>query len=122
MNSILEYFSFFLMSLGCVVMLFAALGLYRFPDVYMRLHSSTKVNTGGAMTILLGLILRSGISTLSAKILVLIILIFILTPVISHAIARSAHLQGKTPMVPFTSYPKEKYEQEYEYEFLKERK
>jgi len=117
MNFILEFISFFMMSIGCIIMLFAALGLYRFPDIYMRLHSSTKVNTGGAMTILLGLILRSGISTLSAKILVLIILIFILTPVISHAIARSAHLQGKTPMVPFSSYPKE----EPEYEFLREK-
>jgi len=118
MNIFLELFSLFLMSLGSIVMLFAALGLYRFPDIYMRLHSSTKVNTGGAMTILLGLVLRSGISALSLKILVLILLIFILTPVISHAIARSAHLQGKTPMIPFTSYPKEEYEPEYE--FLKE--
>ena len=110
MNIILEAISLFMMSAGCIIMLFAALGLYRFPDIYMRLHSSTKVNTGGAMTILLGLILRSGMSILSAKILVLILLIFILTPVISHAIARSAHLQGKTPMVPFTSYSKEEHE------------
>ena len=110
MNIVLEFFSYFIMSVGCIVMLFAALGLYRFPDIYMRLHSSTKVNTGGAMVILLGLVLRSGISTLSAKILVLILLIFILTPVISHAIARSAYLQGKTPIVPFESYPKEEYE------------
>jgi len=118
MNIILEYISFFIMSIGCIVMLFAALGLYRFPDIYMRLHSSSKVNTGGAMTILLGLILRSGINTLSVKILILIILIFILTPVLSHAIARSAHLQGKTPIVPFTSHPKKEYE--YDPEFLRE--
>ena len=113
MNLVLEFLTYFVMSIGCIVMIFAALGLYRFPDIYMRLHSSTKVNTGGAMTILLGLVLRSGISTFSAKILVLIILLFILTPVISHAIARSAHLQGKTPMVPFTTYPKEEYEHEF---------
>ena len=117
MNLILEFLSFFMMSVGCIIMLFAALGLYRFPDIYMRLHSSTKVNTGGAMTILLGLILRSGISTLSAKILVLILLIFILTPVVSHAIARSAHLQGKTPIVPFSAYPQE----ESEYDFSREK-
>jgi multisubunit Na+/H+ antiporter MnhG subunit len=69
------------------------------------------------MTILLGLILKSGISTLSAKILILLILIFILTPVVSHAIARSAHLQGKTPMIPFAIHPKEKDK----YKFLREK-
>jgi multicomponent Na+:H+ antiporter subunit G len=109
MNIILEILSLLLISAGCVVMLSAALGLYRFPDIYMRLHSSTKVNTGGAMTILFGLILRSGINALSAKIVIIIILILILTPAISHAIARSAHLQGEAPIVPFETHPKKKY-------------
>ena len=109
MNIILEILSLLLISAGCVVMLSAALGLYRFPDIYMRLHSSTKVNTGGAMTILFGLILRSGINALSAKIVIIIMLILILTPAVSHAIARSAHLQGRAPIVPFDSHPKKKY-------------
>jgi len=117
MNIIFELLSLIFVSAGCIVMLSAALGLYRFPDIYMRLHSSTKVNTGGAMTILVGIILRSGISALSTKIFIIITLIFILTPVISHAIARSAHLQRKTPIVSFEIHPKKKYT--YHHDFIR---
>ena len=117
MNIILEILSLFFMAVGCLVMFSSALGLYRFPDVYMRLHSSTKVNTGGAMTILFGAMLRSGVSAISGKIIIIIALVFILTPVCSHAIARSAHLQSKTPIVSFESYPKKKYK--YDPDFLR---
>ncbi len=100
--------SFILISAGCGVMAIAALGLYRFPDVYMRLHSSTKINTGGAMSIFIGLMLRTGLHLSTVKIFVLMILIFILTPVVSHAIARSVHLQGKIPLIPFLSHSTER--------------
>ena len=115
MNFVLELISLILIFAGCIVMLSAALGLYRFPDIYMRLHSSTKVNTGGAMTILLGIIIRSGLSSMSAKIFIIIILIIILTPVASHAIARSAHLQKKSPKISFETYPKKKYESHHDF-------
>jgi len=120
MNVILDLLSLIFISAGCIVMVFAALGLYRFPDIYMRLHSSTKVNTGGAMSILFGLILRSGISALSVKIFIVIILIIVITPFVSHAIARSAHLQKKTPILPFETHPKKKYD--YHHAFLRRRK
>ena len=108
MMSITHILSLIFISLGCGVMAIAALGLYRFPDVYMRLHASTKINTGGAMSIFVGLMLRTGLDLLVVKIFVLMILVFILTPVVSHAIARSAHLQGKIPLVPFLSHCKER--------------
>jgi multicomponent Na+:H+ antiporter subunit G len=90
---IIELLSTLIISLGCVVMFSAALGLYRFPDIYMRLQSIAKTNTGGAFTILIGLLLRCGVSAFSAKIFVIMILMIVLPPLISHTIARSAHLQ-----------------------------
>ena len=119
MHIIQEALSIFFIAAGCLVMFSAALGLSRFPDVYMRLHSSTKVNTGGAMTILFGVMIRSGINALSLKIFIIIVLVFIITPVVSHAIARSAHLQSKTPIVSFESHPKKKYK--YDPDFLRGR-
>lgn len=93
--TIIEILSIIILSLGCFMMFSAALGLYRFPDIYMKLQSTTKVNTGGAIVILIGLILKCGISAFSARIFIIMILIIILTPTISHAIARSAHLQNQ---------------------------
>jgi len=106
---IIEIISYIFISIGCFIMAVASLGLFRFPDVYMRLHASAKINTGGAMNILFGLMLRFGFQWVTIKYFVLLILIFILTPVVSHAIARSAHIQGKTRLVPFLTHPKEKF-------------
>ncbi len=96
-------------SIGCIIMAISALGLFRFPDVYMRLHASAKINTGGAMNILFGLMLRFSFQFITIKFFVLLLLIFILAPVVSHAIARSAHLQGKADLIPVLSHPKEKF-------------
>lgn len=104
MNTIIEILSTIFLGIGVIVLFSAALGLYRFQDIYMRLHSSTKVNTGGAMALFLGIILRIGFNGFLTKLLIIIALIFVVTPVISHAIARSAHLQQKTPMVSIVTY------------------
>ena len=74
MNIVLDIISYIFIAVGSSIMAISALGLYRFPDVYMRLHSSTKINTGGAMNILIGLILRTGIQLPTVKLLVLILL------------------------------------------------
>jgi multicomponent Na+:H+ antiporter subunit G len=106
---IVEIISYIFISIGCIIMAIASLGLFRFPDVYMRLHSSTKIITGGAMNVLFGLMLRFGFQLITIKFFVLLLLIFILTPVVSHAIARSAHIQGKTDLIPFLTHSKEKF-------------
>ncbi|MBU0497783.1 MAG: monovalent cation/H(+) antiporter subunit G [Candidatus Thermoplasmatota archaeon] len=115
MNIVVDIVTYIIIIIGCFVMFSAALGLYRFPDIYMRLHSSTKVNTGGVITILFGLILREGFTEISLKIIIIIVLVFILTPVVSQAIARSAHLQKKSPIVSFESHPKKKYKYDPDY-------
>jgi multicomponent Na+:H+ antiporter subunit G len=108
MIDIVKIASYIFISIGCFIMAIAALGLYRFPDVYMRLHASAKITTGGAMNIFFGLMLRFGFQIQTVKIFVLLLLIFILAPVVSHAIARSAHHQGKTDLIPFLSHSKDK--------------
>jgi multicomponent Na+:H+ antiporter subunit G len=101
--------SYVFLGIGLFFNLVGVVGLHRFPDVYMRLHASAKINTGGAMNILFGLMLRFGFQLVTIKYFVLLLLIFILTPVVSHAIARSAHIQGKTGLIPFLTHPKEKF-------------
>ena len=83
--------------LGSAVMVFGAIGIVRFPDVYTRLHASTKCDTGGALSILLALIAYTGVTGTSLKILTIAVLIFILNPVVSHLLAKTAHNRGITP-------------------------
>ena len=88
-----------LLSLGALLMLTASIGLVRFPDVYTRMHATGKSDTLGEGLILFGLIIFQvyhGHELLldkiivPAKMLFIIIFIFIANPVASHAIMKAA--------------------------------
>ena len=99
---IVEILSIFLISLGCVVMFSAALALIRFDHVYMRLHASAKASTGGVLCILIGLLVRTGLIDNTGKVVLIIILIILTGPILSHAIARAAHVgSGMGAEIPF---------------------
>lgn len=99
---IFHILSIFLMSLGCVVMFSAALALIRFDHVYMRLHASAKAGTGGVLCILIGLLLKTGLIPNSGKVILVIILIILTGPILSHALARAAHVgSGMGAEIPF---------------------
>lgn len=102
---IIQWISLFLMALGCVVMFTASLALWRFDNVYMRLHASAKASTGGALSLLFGIILWTGLDPFSGKILILMVLIVFTGPILSHAIARAAHLESdESEEIPFEEY------------------
>ncbi len=80
----------------------AALGLFRFTSLYMRLHASGKAGTGGTIAILAGVLIRSGLSQISGKVLLVMIFILFTGPITAHAIARAAHVRSDvTSDVPF---------------------
>ncbi len=91
---IIDIISLFLMALGIVMMFSASLGILRFDDVFMRLHSCAKASTGGAIATLIGVLMRTGLQTVSGKIIVVISLVVITGPILSHALARAAYLKG----------------------------
>ena len=78
----------FLISGGaaCIV---GAIGLVRMPDPYTRLHASSVVDTLGVGLILAGLILQAGFTLIAAKLAIIGLLVFFISPVVGHAIARA---------------------------------
>lgn len=94
----------------CIIigLVFSALGIFgliRFPDVYTRLHAETKATTFGSIFIGLAVILYAlftwgdageGIS-LTAHVLIGIIVLMITNATGSHAIARAAYKSGQKP-------------------------
>ena len=77
---------------GSVLLLLAALGLVRMPDVYNRMQAGTKATTLGSMLFLVGIAIAK--PEWWAKILVLILFIVFTNPISSHALARAAHFVG----------------------------
>ncbi len=82
--------------LFCVI---GAIGLLRMPDFYTRMHAASVIETLGAGFILLGLLLQSGLSLVSVKLLIMGVLIFFASPTATHALARAAMVRGQKPLL-----------------------
>lgn len=81
--------------IGIVFMVLGVIGIYRFNDFYSRLLASSKVDTVGALTIMIGVIIKHGFTYFSGKVVIVIIILLIFNPLVSHILARSAYLSGK---------------------------
>jgi multicomponent Na+:H+ antiporter subunit G len=77
--------------LGAILLFIASLGLFRMPDIFNRMQAGTKATTLGSMLVYLGFILIE--PTWWAKLLLLMVFIFLTNPLSSHALARSALFQ-----------------------------
>lgn len=78
------------LALGIFFFIVGVAGLLRLPDVYSRMHATTKCDTLGAGLILFALVLYSGFSGASVKLLLMIAFIWITNPTAAHVIARAA--------------------------------
>ena len=79
---------------GAFLMLVAALGLVRFPDVYTRMHAASKSVSLGLVCMLIALALFSWTPMIILKSFVGIVFIFLTIPVASHMIGRAAYLKN----------------------------
>jgi multicomponent Na+:H+ antiporter subunit G len=94
---VLEIILLFLYLGGFFFNLAAVVGIIRMPDVYGRLHSSSKNTTLGSLLIIFGLAIRQlviGSLAASVKLMFIGLLLMMVTPVASHALARAAYLSG----------------------------
>ncbi len=82
---------------GIVFFLGGTVGLLRCPDLYARLHPSTKCDTLGACSVILALIILSGFSMVVLKLLAVTFFLMLSSAVCGHAIGRSAFKSGVVP-------------------------
>jgi multicomponent Na+:H+ antiporter subunit G len=89
-----------LAAIGWAVSLSGALGILRMPDVYSRIQCSSKTITMGALPALLALVVGEGpISNYGGRALLVAVLLLVVNPAASHALARAAYKTG-VPMWP----------------------
>jgi multicomponent Na+:H+ antiporter subunit G len=89
--------SIVLMVIGLFFLIVAAIGMVRFPDVFTRSHSVALTDSLGAFFLLTGLALNQGFTVNLIRILVVLALLYVLNPVISHATVRAALRSGVKP-------------------------
>lgn len=84
----------FILILGWIYIFFGIVGIFRFTNMYARLLTSSKIDTVATITILIALLIKSGFSSISIRLLLILIFILITNPISSHVIAKSAYLNG----------------------------
>jgi len=88
---------------GLFFLIVAAIGVIRLPDVFTRSHAVSLTDSLGAFLMLVGIALHEGLGKNSLKILVVLALLYILNPVITHATVRAALRSGLKPWKKETS-------------------
>ncbi len=105
---VLIYLGEILVVIGVLCDLIGSIGLLRFPNFYLRLHAATVGTIGGAFVPLIGAALIAAGSEylgvyrwfMAGGAVVTAILILILAPAGSHALARATHRARVTPVYP----------------------
>jgi multicomponent Na+:H+ antiporter subunit G len=81
--------------IGLAFSLSGAVGILRMPDVYCRIQCSSKTVTMGALPVLVALVVGEGpISPYGSRALLVAVLLLVVNPVSSHALARAAYKAG----------------------------
>ena len=86
--------------IGAFFVLTSAIGIVRFPDLYSRLHSSSKLVTLGSAGIFLGAALSFQDSAAFTRLLAVLLFQFLTTPLAAYLIAQAAYLRGLPPYLP----------------------
>lgn len=73
------------------------LGVLRLPDFYSRLHAAGMTDTLGVELVLLGLIIQSGFTQTSLKLLMVSFFLLLTSPTATHAVANAAYKAGLKP-------------------------
>jgi multicomponent Na+:H+ antiporter subunit G len=99
MSAVLDLASWILLAAGGLFCIVGGVGLLRMPEFYTRMHAAGVVDTLGAGLILAGLMLQAGFSLVTAKLIVVGLLIFFTSPTATHALAQAALGRGLEPLI-----------------------
>jgi multicomponent Na+:H+ antiporter subunit G len=86
------YVGFIFIAIGMYFIISGILGLFRFRDFYTKLHAASVIECCGIPFCLIGLSFLQVNLTSSFKIVVILLLILLLNPVSTHALARASVL------------------------------
>ena len=84
---------------GAFLTLVAALGLFRLPDLYTRMHAASKAGTAGSGLLLLAVALQTQDVAVWIKCLMAIAFFVLTAPVAAHLLAKAA-ARGGQPLPP----------------------
>lgn len=86
-----------LILIGSLFILVAAIGVFRFPDVYCRMHAATKAGAFGGAILAIAAGLKLEGNWVWVEVVFLVLFFYTTMPIAAHLIARAANLQKIDP-------------------------
>ena len=80
---------------GLFILCVGVIGTFRFQYVLNRMHAAAMNDTLGILCMLLGLIVAEGLDLVSVKLLLIILFLWISSPVSSHLIGRLEYVTNE---------------------------
>ena len=96
-NLIWDVLSWALLLTGGFFLLAGGIGLLRLPDFFTRLHAVSVTESLAAPLLITGIMLDTGWAIDSVKMVLLIVIMILANPTITHALCRAAAHGGKKP-------------------------
>jgi multicomponent Na+:H+ antiporter subunit G len=97
MAEIKDVISWALLSAGGLFVLVGGIGALRMPNLYTRMHAASVTDTLGAILVVSGLMLQSGLSLPTVKLAITLLFLLTTSPTSSYALASAALLSGIRP-------------------------
>ena len=98
MESLLDILSWIFLLVGGFLGITGAVGLFRFPDFFTRLHAASVTDTLCAGLIVLGLLCQATSVMMVFKLVMILLILTYTSPTAAHALAKSAVHGGLKPV------------------------
>jgi multicomponent Na+:H+ antiporter subunit G len=89
-----DLFVGFFLIFGAALMLLAAIGIIRLPDLPTRMHATTKSGALGTSLIMIGVAVYFADVTVVTRVIAIIAFIILTAPVAAHVIGRAGYFVG----------------------------
>lgn len=99
MELFVNTFSGILLFFGAFLGISGAIGLFRFPDFYTRMHAAGITDTLCTACIVGGLVLQAGFSLITVKLIFMLLFTWYTSPAAGHALIKAAHKTGLRPLL-----------------------
>lgn len=99
MESAAQILSGILIAAGAFFYVVGAIGMYRMPDVFTRMHATSISDTAGAGLLILGMMIAGGFTLVTAKLAIIMGVILFTGPVATHALAQAAMHANVMPLL-----------------------
>ena len=111
---IIEWLSDICLLLGGILTLTGAVGLLRLPNFYTRLHAASVTESLAAPLLIIGVMLDTGFTLDAAKLVLVIVIMMIANPTVTHALCRAAAHGGTIPEIQTPKSQEDKAQTETE--------